>query len=189
MKTKILTQVLLAAMMIVGGIAFPQRASAQLSKIPQRNSIVTIEHETGLEETFEVFDAPKDGIHHYWLTVGHLGFGDEVFQVYFDPAFELFIPLGDNLTDALKTMEELQALFKSPKGTSIETEGCLSVGIPKEAKLETVKVAYHKPLITKILEFSVQREGYIRSAQVGKDDFGSLVRGVKFYYKLHPKER
>ena len=54
--------------------------------------------------------------------------------------------------------------------------------------METVKISFRRPLLSKLLEFSLEREGYIRSAHIGKSDFGSLVRGVKFYHKLHPKK-
>ena len=45
-----------------------------------------------------------------------------------------------------------------------------------------------KPVLSKILEFSVQREGYMRAAHMQKGEFDTLVRGVKFYQRLHPKE-
>lgn len=176
-------------------------AFAQMGRIPQRNEIVTIETENDLgnistvlgllvggEDIREVFDSPsEDGTHHYFLSVGHLGFGDETVQVRFDPAFELFIPLGNTLDEALSTLGELQDLFRQPKGTSIEVQGCLGFGVPND-NLETVTVTYCKPLLSKILEFTVQREGYIRSSHVQKSDLTALVNGVKFYRKLHPKE-
>ena len=175
--------------------------SAQKSQIPQRNEIVTIETENDLgnissvlellvggEDIREIFDVPsEDGFHHYYLSVGHLGFGDETVQLMFDPAFELFIPLGDTLDEALISLDKLQDLFKQPKGTSMQVQGCLSLGTPGD-KLETVTVTYRKPLLSKMLEFTVQRDGYIRSSHVQKGDFSSLIGGVKFYRKLHPKE-
>ena len=170
--------------------AIPVFASAQkLSKIPQRNEIVLIESgEDSDAEALEVFDSPVDGVSHYYLSVGHLGFGDEVIQVLFDPIFELFIPLGNNLGDALETLKKLQALYKSEPGTSMEIEGCLAFGFPKDEKLETVTVTYRKVLLSRMLEFSVQREGYIRSAHVQKSDFGSLVSSVKLHHKMFPKK-
>ena len=57
-----------------------------------------------------------------------------------------------------------------------------------EIEMETVKISFRRPLLTKLLEFSLEREGYVRSAHIGKSDFVSLVRGVKFYRKLHPKQ-
>ena len=54
--------------------------------------------------------------------------------------------------------------------------------------LEPVCVTYRKPVLTKSLEFTVQRDTYSRSAQMQKSDFDALVRGVKFYQRLHPNE-
>ena len=164
---------------------------AQTSKIPQRNEIVQIssdDEDTVNPDIFEVFDQPVDGQHHYYLSVGHLGFGDEVVQVLFDPIFELFIPLGDTLDEAIATMESLKALFKEKPGTVMEVEGCLAFGFPNSDKLEKVTVTYRKLLLSKNLMFSVEREGYIRATYVARSEFNSLVSGVKFYKKLHPKE-
>lgn len=169
--------------------AIPFLSSAQKSKIPQRNEIITVTSgEEGVEETLEVFNMPEGDKNNYFLSVGHLGFGDEVVQVLFDPIFELFIPLGETLEEAQETLLKLQALYKEAPGTSIETEGCLAFGFPTE-KRETVKVTYRKRLLSKQLEFTLEREGYIRSAYVNKSDFGAIVSGVKFYRKIHPKQK
>jgi len=164
----------------------PVLTFAQDKKIPQRLELTEVEVNDG-EVELEVFNMPEDGQNHYFLSVGHLGFGDEVVQVLFDPVFELFIPLGDTVAESIETLQKMQALFKTPKGTSIEVEGCLALAFPNE-KREPVKVTYRKPLITRMLEFSVEREGYIRAAHISKSDFNSIVRGVKFYKKLHKKE-
>lgn len=166
-------------------------AFAQTSKIPQRNEIVQItpdSEDTVNPDIYEVFDQPVDGQHHYFLSVGHLGFGDEVFQVLFDPVFELFIPLGDTLDEAIATMESLKALFKEKPDTTMEIEGCLAFGFPNSDKLEKVTVTYKKVLLSKKLMFSVEREGYIRATYVARSEFNSLVSGVKFHKKLHPKQ-
>ena len=163
--------------------------SAQISNIPQRNALVQIEIDPNSipSEYLEVFDSPVDNVHHYYLSVGHLGFGDDVVQILFDPVFELFIPLGENVTEALETLQTMQALFKEKPDTSIEVQGCLAFGFPTD-ELETVKVTYRKVLLSKMLEFSIEREGYIRAAHIAKSDFGSAVRGVKTYHKIHPKQ-
>ena len=167
---------------------------AQYNKIPQRLELVSIEVGTDVDdeislsnEILEVFNMPSDGENHYFLSVGHLGFGDEVIQILFDPLFELFIPLGDNVTEALESLEKLQALFDADPGTSMQTTGCLAVGVPND-KREPVKVTYRTLLISRMLEFSVEREGYIRAAHLHRSDFNSLVNGVKFYKRLHPRE-
>ena len=108
-------------------------------------------------------------------------------QAYIDPLSELFIPLGESVAEALESMQQLQSLFKEQPGTGLETAGCVAIGFPNE-KLEPVRVTYRKPLLTKSLEFTVQRDTYSRSAQMQKSDFDALVRGVKFYQRLHPNE-
>ena len=79
-------------------------------------------------------------------------------------------------------------LYKEAPGTGIEIQGCLAFGFPKDEKMETVTVTYRKVLLSRMLEFSVRREGYIRSAHVQKSDFGSLVSSVKLHHKLFPKK-
>lgn len=162
-----------------------------LKKLSQRLEIAQVtagDEDSASSETIEVFKMRgDDGVNRYYLSVGHLGFGDEIVQVQIDPLFELFIPLGDTLAEALDKLKELQALYKRPRGSSIEVSGSLAFGVPSE-KFEPVKVTYRKLLLSRMLDFSVEREGYIRSAYVRKTDFGSLVNSVKFYRKLHPKE-
>ncbi len=161
---------------------FPFLTSAQLP--PQRLELVKVENEV---ETFEVFKLPQGDAFNYYLSVGHLGFGDEVLQVMIDPLFELFIPLGGTVAEALESMQNIQQIFKEAPGTSMESEGCLAFGVPND-KREPVKITLIKPLLSKTLEFSIRREEYMRAAHIQKSEFDSLVRGVKFYQKIHPKE-
>lgn len=162
-------------------------AFAQESKIPQMNEIVTLEDDDG-DNLLQVFSLLSEEGKHYYLCVGELGFGDDVVQVLFDPIFKLFIPLGDTLDEAIETLREMQELFKQPKGTYIEMPGCLTLGFPDENKMETVKITYIRPILTRYLSFSLEREGYIRAAHVSKSDLGSIAASVKFHRKLHPKE-
>lgn len=110
---------------------------------------------------------------------------DEIVKVEIDANS---IPLGDTVSEALETMKSMQALFKEESGASIELPGCLAFGFPDQ-KPETVKVTYRKSLLTKMLEFSIEREGYIRTTHIQKSDFGLAVRGISFYQKLHPKQK
>lgn len=130
---------------------------------------------------------PIDGENHYYLSVGHLGIGDDIIQFNIDPIFELFIPLGDTVAEAMDYLKELQSLLKGPKGKSMEIEGCLAAAFPND-KLEKVTVTYQKVLLTNLLEFKVEREGYTRATHIPKSQFNSLIRSLKFYRKLHPKE-
>ncbi|MBR4585731.1 MAG: hypothetical protein IKO29_03195 [Bacteroidales bacterium] len=161
-------------------------AFAQESRIPQRLELVEIETDEG-DTQLEVFNMPEDGQNHYYLSVGRLGIGDEIIQVQFDPLFELFIPLGDKLADSMDVLSLLQELFKQSPGASLEVPGCLAVGFPKDES-EPVKVTFRKLLLTRMLEFSVERDGYLRATHVSRSDFNSLVNSLKFYRRIHPNE-
>ena len=128
-----------------------------------------------------------DGVHDYYLSVGHLGIGDAVIQVNFDPLYELFIPLGNTLDEALETLKDLQDLYRTEPGTVTTVPGCLAFGFP-DGNIDDVKVTYRKQIFSNLLEFTLEREGYQRSTFVNKSNFNSIVSGVKFYKKLHPKE-
>ena len=169
--------------LIVAGLTL----AAKDLKIPQRLELTTIEANDD-KVTLEVFNMPKDGQNHYYLSVGTLGIGDDVIQFQFDPLFELFLPLGDTLDESMETLKDLQSLFKSPVGTSKEMMGCLAPAIPND-KIETVKITYRKLLLSKMLEFAIEREGYIRATHISKTDFGSLILSMKMYRKIHPKEK
>ena len=169
--------------------AFPVIALAQSSQIPQRNALFQVEFETnGISESFEVFDNPEDGVHNYYLSVGHLGIGDDVIQFDFDPLHELFIPLGGTLAEAMETLQMLLGLYQSESGDIIEIPGCLAFGFPNE-NIENVRVTYRKRFLSNLLEFTLLRGDYQRSTFINKSNFKSIVNGLKFYMKLHPKEQ
>ena len=79
---------------------------AQTNKIPTIKEIVSIENEN-TTQAVQIVNIPVDGINHYWLHVGSMGIGNKVIQVELDPFDQLFIPLGDNITDA-----QMEALIK-----------------------------------------------------------------------------
>lgn len=163
--------------------------SAQvLQKASQRLELATVETELGGHETaeLEVFRMNDTGT--YWLSVGHLGIGTDLIQLKFDPVFELFIPLGDSLEEALTKMKELQAFYKEPRLSTMEIQGCLSAIYPGE-DFEAVTVTSRRLLGSKILSFSVQRDDLVRATYINKADFGSLVFSLKAYKTLHPKEQ
>ncbi|MBR4827101.1 MAG: hypothetical protein IKZ91_04375 [Bacteroidales bacterium] len=160
---------------------------AQTGKLPVIKEISAVTDEnTG--KSVEVVNIPVDDVNHYWLNVGNMGLGNKVVQVEVEHIYRLYIPLGDNITDAVKTMEELQALYKEPNGTMREIQGSFKPFLPGE-ELETVNVYKHKPLLTNQLQFVIERDGYERVAYLDKSDFNSLLGGLKFYGKLHPSEK
>ena len=160
---------------------------AQTGKLPLIKEITSITNEN-TSRTVNVVNIPVDGVNHYWLHVGNMGLGDKVVQVELDPVNRLYIPLGDNITDAVEAMEGLQTLYKEPKGTMREIQGSFKPFFPGEG-LETVQVYRHQPLLTNQLQFVIEREGYEHVAYLDKSDFNSLLRGLKFYGKLHPSEK
>ena len=163
--------------------------SAQvLQKASQRLELATVETEIGGYETaqLEVFKMNDAGT--YWLSVGHLGIGSDLVQLKFDPVFELFIPLGNSLEEALSMMKELQAFYKEPRLSTMEVQRCLAAMYPGE-DFEPVTITSRRLLGTKILSFSVQREDFVRATYISKSDFGSLVFSLKAYKTLHPKEQ
>lgn len=154
----------------------------------QVNEICKVERENGDSEVM-VFSIPDNGQEHYYLSVGHLGVGDNIVQFNIDPLFELFIPLGDTLEEAQAVLDGLKELAKKPKGTEMETVGNLSLAYPDDQLNEPVKIRVHKLLIEKKLLFSVQRGENIRATYIPKSDITAMANGVKFYRKIHPKEK
>lgn len=160
---------------------------AQTGKLPLVYDIVSIEDEnTG--QTVEVVNIPVDGVNRYFLHVGSMGIGGRVVQIDLDPVYRLYIPLGNNITEAVAAMEELKTLYKKPKGTMREIQGSFKPFFPSE-ELETVQVYRYQPLMTNMLQFVIERDGYERVAYLSKFEFSSLLRNLKIYGKLHPSER
>ncbi len=174
-------KLLFAAALIFGvGECFAQEV-----KMPQVEEIASVEQSD--ESSVDFFNMPSEDGDHYYLCVGSLGAGNEVIQVLFDPVFKLFIPLGSSLDEATETLGKMQALFKQPVDSFIEMPGCLAFAFPNE-KLETVKITHRRPILTRKMEFSLEREGYIRATYVDKSDIGAIASSAKFYKKLHPQK-
>lgn len=161
-------------------LVLPSLSYAQHSRFPQRLELVE-------SDEYEVFNMPLDSLNRYWLSVGRPGMGNETVQFYVDPMTELFIPLGATLSEAVATLEYMKQFAKEPRGTSYKTEGSLAVGFPKD-ELLPVAVTARRMLFTRQLEFTVEREGYLRSAYIDRSNLSSLLSGLKLYRKLHPKE-
>ena len=117
------------------------------------------------------------------LYQGQPIFLTEAFVVYKEG--KLYALIGGQTS---KTLEELKALYKEAPGSSIEVDGNLAVGFPKD-NLEKVTVTHRKVMLSHMLEFSVARGQYIRATHISKSDFGSIVSSVKMYRRIHPKEK
>lgn len=176
------TLAIIAAFLTLNAAAFGQ----DIKTLSQRQEVITVEDDDEIK--LQVFTFPKDGETQYYLSVGNLGIGDEVLHVYFDPVHELFIPLGNNLSDALVKLIEFRDLCKKPAGTGFETQGCLAFGIPS-GDMETVKVTARRLIFSRMAEFSVEREGYTRATYVDRSDLASAVINIKLHMKMHPEEQ
>ena len=160
---------------------------AQTNKLPAVMEIVSVEDDnTG--QTVEVVNIPIDGANRYYLHVGNMGIGGKIVQIELDPVYRLYIPLGNNITDAVAYMQRLKTLYKEPKGTMREIQGSFKPFFPA-GELETVQVYRHQPLLTNQLQFVIERDGYMRVAYLDKSQFNSLLKGLKLYGKIHPSER
>lgn len=165
----------------------------------QNNSILRprieiVELETEIDEAFstemEVFYMNDENPRMYYLSLGNLGIGGDIIQIQFDPVFELFIPLGGTLEEAVAKMEEIKAFYKMPRKSTMEIDGCFSVAYPSN-EIIPIKVT-RRQFVSKVLEFSIPASGVenlVRATHIGKNDFGSLLTSLKVYRKLHPKEK
>ncbi len=172
--------ILIAALLCTAGLF------AQNGKLPIVKEIVSLENgNTG--QTVDVVNIPVDGQNRYYLHVGNMGIGDKIVQVELDPVYRLYIPLGNNITDAVATMEDLKTLYKEPKGTMREIQGSFKPFFPT-VETETVQVYKFKLLFENKLQFVIERDGFSRVAYLTKSDFNSLLRGLKFHGKLYPSE-
>ena len=163
-------------------------ASAQKSSLFRpRVEIATLEVNDGAT-TLEVFYMNDESPRVYYLSLGNLGVGIDLVQIDFDPIFELFIPLGDSLEEAIAKMGEIKALFDQPRLSTSELTGCFAAGFPN-GKYQTVTVTSRKLLASKILAFSIptDTDGLVRATYVSKGDFGSMLTSLKLYKKIHPK--
>lgn len=160
-------------------------AYGQSNLLRQRMEIAEIDVNDG-EVTLEVFQMADNG--QYYLSVGNLGVGDDIIQIQIDPIFELFIPLGGTLAEAIQVLEGLKDFYKESPGTAMEIDGCLSLANPSES-MEPVTVTSRRFIISRLLEFSVKRDEFIRATHIPRSDFNSLVTTVKLYQKIHPNEK
>lgn len=173
-------------------------ASVAILSFGQNKSIIRprmeiVKTETEVNGTFntelEVFYMNDENPRMYYASLGNLGIGGNIVQLEFDPIFELFIPLGGTLEEAVAKLEEIKGLFKMPKKSSTELSGHFSVAYPTGDPV-TVTVTRRQG-ISKLLEFSIPvsgSENLIRATYLSKSDIGGLLTSLKIYRKMHPKK-
>ncbi len=173
-------------------------ASVAILSFGQNKSIIRprmeiVKTETEVNGTFntelEVFYMNDENPRMYYASLGNLGIGGNIVQLEFDPIFELFIPLGNTLEEAVAKLEEIKGFYKMPKKSSTELSGMFSVAYPTGDPV-TVTVTRRQG-ISKLLEFSIPvsgSENLIRATYLSKSDIGGLLTSLKIYRKMHPKK-
>ena len=160
-------------------------ASAQLDKLAARESVIELETESNI---FEIFTMEIEGQNHYYLSLGKTGLGNHFIQVNIDPVSEMFVLLGDTIDEAIETMSTFKAWFKEPLGKVGQVQGCISMFMP-EKDTEPLDVITGKFLLTRYMEFSVEREGVVVASNIHKDEIGSLLTSLKIERKLRPNKK
>ena len=169
-------------------------AFAQKPVLRPRMELVQSEEEAinGLVSTsLEVFYMGDEDPRTYYLSVGHLGMGGDIIQLEVNPLFELFIPLGNTLEEAIAKMEEIKGFFKQPKLSTMELTGSYALAYPTD-ELVTITLTRRQLIATKVVEFSIPTPGsdsVVQATYVSKSEFSGIVNSLKFYKKLHPKQK
>ena len=162
-------------------------AFAQNSILRPRVEITELESNDNIR--LEAFYMNDETPRMYYLSLGDLGIGTDIIQIGFDPVYELFIPLGNTLEEAIAKMEEIKLLYKMPRLDQTEITGCFSALYPSD-EMVPVTVTSRRFIFTKLLEFSRPSgtDGLVRATHISRSDFKSLLSGMKVYKALHPKE-
>ena len=160
-------------------------AQVNFSRLTQKYEITEIEAENS-DTLYELFYMENEGERQYFISLHPLSVGGRILKVSAGPIYTLFIPIGSTFEESLATLKNLQALIKSEPRTSQTIQGCVAFGLPNE-DLETVTVTCRK-LITRSLEFGIEREGGMLAAYIGRPELASLVSGLKFEQKLRSKK-
>lgn len=164
-------------------------AIGQNKVLRNRMEIAQVNNESD-SHVLEIFYMADENPRTYYLSVGNLGIGGHVVNIDMDPIFELFIPLGNTLDEAIAKMEELKAFYKKPKLSTMTIPGNFAAIYPTD-DIITVDVTRRQFIFSKVLEFSIPTPGsetVVRNTHVTKSDFNGLLTGLKIHKKLHPKD-
>ena len=173
------------ALICVTVISFAQASSILRPRV-EIAECSSEEHSTSLEVFYMNDESPRT----YYLSLGNLGIGGDIVQLEFDPVFELFIPLGGSVEEAIARMEEIKALYKMPRLSQTEIKASFAALYPTD-KSYTVTVTSRRFLFSKVLEFSIPVEGndpLVRATHIYRSDFNSLLSSLKIYKRLHPRQ-
>lgn len=166
-------------------------AFAQTSKVLRpRIEIAQVETEDIKTVAMEVFYMNDESPRTYYLSLGNLSIGGHIVSIEVDPLFELFIPLGNTLDEAIAKMEEIKAMYKMPKLSTAQIKGNFALAYPTDELID-VTVTRRQLVTARLLEFSIPTPGsetVVRNTHITKSNFSSLLGSLKIYRKLHPKE-
>ncbi len=178
--------IIFLALLCVSTISF-----AQTSKVLRpRVEIAQVETEDIKTVAMEVFYMNDENPRTYYLSLGNLSIGGHIVSIEADPLFELFIPLGNTIDEAIAKMEEIKAMYKMPKRSSSEIIGNFALAYPTDDLIK-VTVTRRQFVFSRLLEFSIPTPGsetVVRNTHITKSNFSSLLGSLKIYRKLHPKE-
>ena len=162
-------------------------AFAQTSSIlRQRMEIAEVSSNGTKLEVFYMYD---ENPRVYYLSLGGLGIGSDIVQVNFDPFYELFIPLGNDLEAAIDKLETIKDFYDMPNLGTTEILGNFAVAYPGDTPV-LVTVTARRLLFGRLLEFSLptDTEGLVRATHISRSELKSIIGAVKFYEKLHSEE-
>ncbi len=157
---------------------------AQTWTLPAVREIATIEKQDG--SLYHLVNIPSGDENRYYVDFGKMSMGDNIFSITVNPVENLYIFLGNNLTDAIAKLQEIKDLCSMEKGESTEILGSYSL-LPSE-DLEEITVTRYQYSLGKKLQFSIQKDDYMVVTYVSRGDISSLLSQLKFHKKLHPKE-
>ena len=104
-------------LLITIALAFVAVAAFSQNKLLRpRIEIAQLENDVTIDAIeMEVFYMNDEDPRMYYLSLGHIGIGTDIVQVDFDPLFELFVPLGGTIKEAIAKMEEIKTWFKEDR--------------------------------------------------------------------------
>lgn len=155
-----------------------------------RSEITEIEQNDDTYTLFQYKD--RDGNLGYYLSLLHTN-GSVSFEILemgntsissFD---ECCLYLGETYDQALEALTDLVDLFSEAAGTTRELEGRRTNGAEGLTDPITITCVLRKGLLGKHLDLRFEGRNRPAEVQLSKSSVKSLISGLKFHRKLHPK--
>lgn len=158
--------------------------------VGMRSEITEIEQNDDAYSLFQYKD--RDGNLGYYLSLVHTDmtleaiFGDDA-NMSVSRFDECCLYLGETADDAQAALASLLDLLDEEPGTVREYDARLTNGAEMLTGKATVECLVRKSLFGKRLEFRFDGRYHLNEVQLTKGNVKSLIAGLKFYRKLHPK--